>query len=404
MKNFGVTENWFYLYSLLFLIFFINSPMLALLFTILFFSKSIELNYKKMRFWGVVVCSAISFLNLLKIPESDAISYINYIDYLSGLKLNALFDISYKSIKTVEFIFNIYSWVIAQVDSTGLLFNYISVFVIYYLLFLTSINMMERIGIRGSFIALIMLTLFFGLTLSLSGHLIRNYLAMAVLVYIVSLSVSDSFVFNYRYFILLTVPGFIHVSLLVFPILITFICYFQSRFKNIVLVFFLSLSIGFISSLMISVLLELVNGGVSEFDSKIPVLMIVFDSFQCFLFIALIRKNAHLERAINVFTSLICSLVFILALTSSTNLIFYRYYFVFDFLRGIIALILVSRYLNLNSLIGFVVNMLIVVFSILFFCVRVSSSGWDYGSDSLFVLFETPLLGMLERIILIWGL
>ncbi|TQV77030.1 hypothetical protein FLL45_03500 [Aliikangiella marina] len=336
-----------------------------------------------------------TLINLLKVPESDMLVYIDAIREIRGYSFFDVIQFNFVSMRSIEFIFNYYIYFVSFIDTGGFFFSFLSVFIIY-ILFALSLDKVMPLELREKYLIFFSLILF-SITFSLSGHLVRQYLAASVLIYGIA-SFKDSPVKG-GLFILMS--PFVHISVAPFVVLIPLLYKSLSR-KAWVLISVFSVLIALAMTSFVVVLRPYMEIGFVKDDGSIPVFLIVFDAILFFGFVCVrVLKTECFEKTKVVYCFallLVCCLI----VSHEINLIFLRYYFLMDFVRAVFLMYLIYFF---STKIDFsrIVSFLVFTVCCLLFVYRLDSSPWDYGATALEILFLTDVKAYAERIGMVWG-
>ncbi|TOI26967.1 hypothetical protein CGI63_23415, partial [Vibrio parahaemolyticus] len=197
--------------SLFFISIFLFFYPVFFIFFLIFVVSVINFGSNVKRFLGCILIGAFfSLINLIKIPESDMMIYIEALNEIVKSSFYDVFNFSFVSLRSSEFVFNIYLYILSNIDLTGFLFSFLSVFIIYFNLGLTVFNLSYKKDI--DFLVIVFSLFLCFVTFSLSGHLVRQYLAVSFIL----LGVSYIAVNKNRAYILSLASMFIHNSLIPF--------------------------------------------------------------------------------------------------------------------------------------------------------------------------------------------
>ncbi|WP_175546867.1 EpsG family protein [Vibrio vulnificus] len=332
-------------------------------------------------------------INALKLPASDLLVYINAIEVIDGLNVLEVFSFKYVSLRSTEFIFNIYIWIISNFDKTGWLFSFLSVYVIYLNVSIALCNVFSVK--KKELLYLFLGMMLFSLTFTLVGHLVRQYLAGSV--FLLGLSYLNKRDRLGVCFIVLS--SLIHNSLVAFVLTLPFaklILSKESWLRYTILIFILS----FIISAFSHVLMPYMEIGFVKDDGNIPLVLIIFDCFLFILFAWLRVKNDKVTVSTEYIYIFSVILVSCLIFSKDITLVFFRFYFLVDFIRPFIIASL-TFILVRGGLVGIYV-FLNLCLSMFIFAVRFDSSPWDYGSDAFSLLFNNNFIDVVNRYSDVW--
>ena len=343
-------------------------PPLLILFFIIF--ESIIKN--KFLVTRVLLSSYLGFINTNKLLESDLLGYnISY----ENSSLSNILSIG----KEPLYFFSEFIFSNLNLPFSGFLF--FVTFSSYMLLYKASLNFCKKHKLLDSLFLILFIT-FFSNIFTLSAHLIRQFIAMSIIIYAISLE-------NRKTSIFLTFLSFlIHSSALLFiPI------FFKSLDKKLtfkVLVYFflgvflLIQFINFVLTLLADIpffnyFYNRSTSGIDAFTTSES--MGSFSFIFLFLLISLNILNSlkhHRERNNFLFFNIISLFsIFIFVISFFNDLIAYRYlqylivYFPFVFF------LFLSRFKNVQIL--FILKFGIIVFLCFYFFYKIENGVWNYG-------------------------
>lgn len=363
-----------------------------------FFILLISLSNLELKIKNVLGCFFIALffseINILKLPSSDALVYIEAIKEIKKVGFFEVFNFQFVSLRSTEFIFNIYIYLVSLLDDSGWLFSFLSIFIIYFNLSLSLVNIIGSKYKERILIIFVLILLF--VTFSLSGHLVRQYIAISFLL----LGVSYLNASKLRSFTFLMMSIFIHNSLLPFVLFYPIVLWALSKF-GWKLVTIISVFVSFIASNFVYFLRPYMEIGFVKDDGTIPIVLLTFDFLAFVVLIVLKSRKKHFVREIGYLYPLFLLVFSVLILTRDVPLLFLRFYFMIDFLRPVVFSILFfsiapSRYLRLST------TILLSVLSLSVFMIRLDASPWDYGGSSFNLLFFNDVLNYIDRIVSVW--
>lgn len=243
-------------FFLLLIIFFI-SPLLSAItaFLILVFNSKTR---NKVIPCFIFLGAFLGFINTLKTPESDL---IRYLDFYININVNNLFVRG-----TKEPLYGVLNLIINTLtDGSIEMFIVLMSTLCYFFIFISVWKMHMKLNLsRYSFMLSIIIVLFFPNLFSLSNHLLRQFLAGSIIVFVI---IENTFYKNKRYMFLLAAV-LIHTT---------------SFFFSFIYLPFLNKKMTFKRKLTISFLMFLIFSGVYSFltvltnlFSGIPVLGLIF--------------------------------------------------------------------------------------------------------------------------------
>ncbi|ENJ2787445.1 EpsG family protein [Vibrio parahaemolyticus] len=383
--------------SLFFISIFLFFYPVFFIFFLIFVVSVINFGSNVKRFLGCILIGAFfSLINLIKIPESDMMIYIEALNEIVKSSFYDVFNFSFVSLRSSEFVFNIYLYILSNIDLTGFLFSFLSVFIIYFNLGLTVFNLSYKKDI--DFLVIVFSLFLCFVTFSLSGHLVRQYLAVSFIL----LGVSYIAVNKNRAYILSLASMFIHNSL------IPFVLFYPLIYAGTVkygwkLMTFLSLSFSFVASSFVFLIKPYMEIGFVKDDGSIPIVLIVFDAsvFFLFSFFVMNKKECFYVNALKIFPLFIMT-ASVLIITKDVPLLFLRFYFLVDFLRPVALALL---FFSIIPKSGFRYSSLIFIniMSFSIFILRLDSSPWDYGFDGMSLLFFSNVSNFIDRVLYVWS-
>ncbi|GHY51467.1 hypothetical protein VCSRO70_3178 [Vibrio cholerae] len=332
-------------------------------------------------------------INTLKFPASDLLVYINAIEVIDSLNILEVFSFKYVSLRSTEFIFNIYIWIISIFDKTGWLFSFLSVYIVYLNV---SIALCNIFSVRKKELLYLFLgMLLFSLTFTLVGHLVRQYLAGSV--FLLGLSYLNKRDRLGVFFIVLS--SLIHNSLAAFVLTLPFAKLLLSKeawLRYTILIFIFS----YIISSFSHVLMPYMEIGFVKDDGDIPLVLIIFDCFLFILFAWLRIKNNKVVISTEYIYIFAVILVSCLIVSKDIMLVFFRFYFLVDFIRPFVIASL-TVVLVRSGLVGIYI-FLTLCLSMFIFAIRFDSSPWDYGGDAFSLLFNNDFIDVVNRYSDVW--
>jgi len=342
------------------------------------------LGYRQFFFTALSISSLFAVINILKLHESDLHAYIKYFYLLKELNFAQASDFVFLNIRYTEVFFRMYVWLLSQVFTTAVVFVVLSTVIIYFSNVFFALNYSRKVtnsekseGWLFLFLAMVWCC-FVGITFSLTGHVIRQYLGVSVFVF--------GFLFllqgrMYAGWVILLLSGLVHNAMfLLVPILIASLL--MSKYLKSLIVTISILLIAYLLSGFVNLISDLAPGMLNRGEAENSGMMIVLDVVLVILFRIAYRKDMKKKEIIqfNAFVVLYSSF---LILFHGEALIFLRYYFIFDIIRSIIGVLLLRK-LNKDGIA--LISSPLVFFSIGFFMYRYSNSPWDYGFNGASII------------------
>lgn len=372
------------MFTLLFLVLLI-SPFLANLLS-LFFLKNVYKNDLKSKAIFLILGLCIGFINTLKVPESDLLNYIDYFNLSANYnffdyiilqnKAYVYFSLNYISYYLLGGNFNIFI----------ILYTGISYFFIF-----SAIRLLDKKLKLGyhSYLLAIIITVFFPNIFSISAHLMRQFLAISIIIFFIIKNIFDGDKKSVIYFF---IASLIHSSSLFFIIL-----FFPGLNKKISLLKgFLFLTFTFIFFYSISNYsnffqsIPILGYAINRFLNKenaiwetgnLSILIFVFQFFILLVFYLGILKNKIIRdyRVNKLFYITFFLVIFIIANYNNTEIAlrfnFYIYFLLpisFYFIFGLLKINRVN-YLTLFN------GIIFIVFFTWFF-IDLINGRWEYNS------------------------
>jgi hypothetical protein len=198
------------------LLFHIITPFLSVIFYLSYIIFSRTLKKEKFIVLFILLASFLSLINSTKTPESDLLAYQEL--YLSSVDKNFIEYFHY--IKDVNYlkepIFPILNFLISLfIGDKFNLYLYLLSFSIYYIQFKAIHIYYEKVNNNGLHIIFsVVLLAFFNEYFSLTMHLLRQTLALSILIY----CIIDKFVNNKNHLLLLCIAIMIHTTSFMFAL------------------------------------------------------------------------------------------------------------------------------------------------------------------------------------------
>lgn len=328
-------------------------------------------------------------ISAMKFPESDLLVYVEAISIISNKGFLDVLSFKYVSLRSTEFIFNYYIWLISFIDESGWLFSFLSTYIIYLNVSLSLCNIFTVK--KNETLYLIVAMLLFSITFSLVGHLVRQYLAASFL--LLGISYLDS---RKKLGVSLLVSSiFIHSSMFLFVLAFPFVRTLLST-RLWAIYTFLLLFLAAIIGLFSSYLMPYMEVAFAINDGSIPIPLIFFDVSLFSLFFYFKIKSFCIDKRIVNIYCLSVLLICCLLVSREISLLFFRFYFIADFIRPFLIIFLSTAILNKNILKSLFIYVALI-FSFLIFIIRFESNPWDYGVGAFSFLFDSTILDILDR-------
>ncbi|WP_237134317.1 EpsG family protein [Pseudohongiella sp. O18] len=378
------------------------SPLLSL-FSLATVATVKTVGYRTVDLTVLIASVAIALLNTTKVPESDLYNYLLFYEQATSVSMD-----EYLSARDYrDPFFHWLSFIIARVSNAN---HLIYVFVITFVVFLFFLKAVENIGRSSGLSASIVLILviaaaFFGPSVSLSGHLLRQMLAGSLVCYFIStLDNTQPSKFNWVYLLLSVLT---HISVfLFFPILVARIYQgskYSKYFNAGALLLFVSFSVFLFSSAGRTVLSDAAFIGVlvarsSSLDGadiqalSLLSLLIIFATFMISVFIVLLKMKGKLTGPLPTIGSTLSlyliSFVLITYLLGGNEISSRYFFFVYMLMLALLPL----------ALVGFknkrIVALTVLLLSLASFYISVIDGVWQYDGLWLSLVFPIGLLGI----------
>ena len=337
-----------------------------------------------------------SLLTSTKFPESDLLLYLEIYEDLGRQALADVFSYAVLSIRVTEVAYSIYSYLISTISGgSAFAFVFLTSFLIY--LFVVLIAYFAFVGGAGlsaryahdrsplltknpyayAFLAAMALASFVAITFSLSGHLVRQYLAGSVLFFGFAV-----LIFSERRWvigsILILLAPLIHNSAAI-PAVITilvFVLRHRRAFLWPTLVLFAFL--GYYGVTFIPGYDSVVSEATQAADEgAIHPVIVAADVALVVLALGLNSAHPHLQSKRQLSLILWACVLFasFLVLVSGVSLLFLRFYFYVEFFRVLLIGFIFGRYART---VGPTAVLVAGSFSLLYFSLRFNFSAWDY--------------------------
>ncbi|MCH7414627.1 EpsG family protein [Belliella sp. R4-6] len=374
-----------------FLFLFLISPLSSWLFISL---KVVFGNFKNhdIKSFVFISCCILSFINTLKVPESDLINYVD--------DFNSIFDygfIEYLILKGKEPLFYASNYIIFHL-SNGSEFFFIFIYsFISYIFILNSLCLLQKLMKFDDyflFFGLLILMLFPNL-FSISAHLIRQFLASSmillalmryvaikkspfVLLVAASLTHSTSLVFFLMYLPLMSkeikVKNYFNLLLIVFIIYMLFNIFFDK-------IIALFSSVPFVNY----IILRMANKGQGIELESIGYLGLLLFLLNILLFLVVLKRYKY--NGLNLIFNLILFLtVFVLLNYQNTELAL-RFGFYLYFFFPISLYLFVGTVSFFNKKLLFNISLLFIIIFEVWFIFKLFYGTWEYRNLEYLILY-----------------
>lgn len=354
---------------------FLRVPLLTMLFMLLLLIY-VPVENKKIKYYFVAsgFITFISAVNILKIPESDQLNYINALRDISALGLRDVIGFSSIGVSQTEPMFSIYLKMVSIIDSSGMLLMALSTFIIYGASSMAVKNIHSMIKLRSESYAYFYLisALFLFITFTLTSQLIRQYLAFSIFFSGLSFLLINRGMIGW-WSMLLSILIHNSAGLLFIAIIITCVCLRISRRYGNLMLIFCSVIMGMAIRIMAS---KYGLDGAFRVEQGIPVSLMVIDAI-IFVGFLLLSKRLMNENHRNHIMAFSFFILFVLIVLYPFPLLFMRYYFVIDFLRifwGAVFLYIVYEKIRFLA-----PSLFVLAIAICLFTMRAHFSTWSYS-------------------------
>jgi len=342
------------------------------------------LGYRKFIFTALSVSSLFAVINILKLQESDLHAYIKYFYLLKDLSFFQASDFVFLNIRYTEVVFRMYVWLLSQIFTTAVAFVVLSTVIIYFSNIFFTLSFSRRVAnnVKSEGWLFLLLSMvwccFVGITFSLTGHVIRQYLGVSVF------ALGLLFLMQGRMYVgwlILLLSGLVHNALfLLVPIFIMSLL--MSKYLKGLVVTISILLISYSLSGYVNLLGGLAPNILNRGEAENSGMMIILDVVLVVLFRIVYRKDMK-KKEVAQFNAFVILYSSFLILFHGESLIFLRYYFIFDIIRSVIGVLLILK-LNKDGVI--LISSPLILFSIGFFMFRYSNSPWDYGFNGVSII------------------
>lgn len=353
---------------------------------------------------ALAIAVVMAVLNTAKLPESDLAWYILLYNEAAKLPLtDAIFNASL-SVRSSEFVYNTYVYSLAALSNrSSAAFVFISTFLIYFLAnyaaLLYSSHAAEKHEQTDDTVLLLLSTSFVFLTFSLSGHLIRQYLAASMAVVGFALFHRNRTISH----LVLATAVFTHNSsvALVLPMLAGLHGGYVFRLALIVCGTLALIILG-AGIPAITALETLTSAAATMDDGSIPKAIITFDCLLLALTAWLVwhrpkdvRQAKHDPHHALLRFGLLWLLTMLAA--SAVHFIFFRFYFYIEVLRPLLFATIISHTSQSIQSRRNVFLTTTLLISLAYFFARASTTVWNYGY-SLPILPFKNIFDLFERL------
>ncbi|MBU3615523.1 EpsG family protein [Polynucleobacter sp. Latsch14-2] len=362
------------------------SPIFSIGFLFIFFAKY-KLNRTNKFIVLLLISSALGLINASKQPISDLLNYYNWY-----IEFNAIDITDYFKIRPIDPVFYLPTAIASHIFN-----GYPPTFSFFWTVFTYLLLSYSIIGIgaanslgQKSTVGLLFFGIAVGYSFPLSGHLVRQYASMSLLIFSISLLLQD----NKKYSYIFIFSALTHFSSLIFaPAFFISKKEFFNKNNQIAIILILSIIFYIIGSYN---LLEIINsmglnGGTfinnmaersslyseiegSNINAALFFLYVIFFIFFIFTY-AVKNGNDKIGFKILIFLSFY---FLVLIITRNSGLLFDRYFFYGPVILIILMAYLFSKYIYTEIL----YIPLLVISSIIYFFRILSGSEFNYINNS----------------------
>lgn len=354
------------------------------------------------RWMTVCFCSILALISLTKIPESDLANYIYLIKEYVGLSLQQALVHDSISIKKTEVFYNLSTYIYSQlIGDHAAIYVFSVIFFTFFLASTISQHVYRYVAqwygrstgfapIKISFAeaAALAAALMICITFSLAGHLLRQYAANAMffmglisymrgkgngalLLILLSCATHNS----------LVVPALLFVAAMVIARLPRYMA---------LLLYFLGLVVAAVLSFKIEGLLGDVLKIALADQGDIPPVLIIGDlCLGVMVFLMVAPKGAMRNPEYYRLRSIIYLYLFFwmaLLAVSKIEFIFFRFYFLNDFVRVVMLSALIGRF---HKQIGPGLALTFMMVSLGYFIFKFDTSPWHYSNSMPNMMFDS---------------
>lgn len=356
-----------------------------------------------------------SLLNSTKYPESDLLYYLEIYDDLGLESLSNVFSYTALSLRGTEAVYSLYSYLVAMISGRSKIAYVVITSLLIYLFamlaiclaFLHTIQRDSHDRLKGSallikapyvtgFLVATTLGTFVAITFSLSGHLIRQYLAASVLLLGLALLL---FTEKRRAtgITLIAIAPFIHNSSAIMSVVSVAVYIFKNNRlalwcivggSILIIAYGIDSLSGFdfaVNEMVLSMDEGTVHPAIMATDLALLMLAIWLNSTE---------SDPRAKQRMNVILWSVGIFALFLIFVRQIPFYFLRYYFYVEVFRVLIIGCICGRY---AKAIGPAILTSVGLLSLVYFTVRFNASPWDYVTSMPAALF-TDIHSMAERI------
>ena len=136
---------------------------------------------------SIIIFSMIfATINVFKVPQSDLLNYTNYYNLMSNSSIHDALNLNYLNIRHSEVLFKSYVWILSHISEYSWSFVFVSTIIIYFVITYFSLNFCGfyindfKYNNSSTLLFCIIWCCFIGITFSITAHVTRQYLGIAV--------------------------------------------------------------------------------------------------------------------------------------------------------------------------------------------------------------------------------
>lgn len=356
-------------------------------------------------FATIFLSAILALLNTTKAIEGDLIGYNNLLIELRILPLSDLSSFKFITFDFSEPVFLTIAYLCANLFLSVKFFIFMTSFMIFIffihsqLLFIKTLQkkhwfMYSNNSKYFSFIV-VLCTALFSISFVMTGHLVKQYLAMGIMAYSISLYFQSS---RYKSFLWGGVGVAVHNSMLSLAIslfVLDLILKLVSKPRHLVILSMVFITLALLSKTLIMLMIP--SLGLLQDDGGIPYSLYLLDFFILLLFIFTVIVTRTDFKLISQLLILITIHGALLILVGDIGLLALRVYFTYDVFRAFILtylFFLIISNLKFKTTTLIPISILAPPLLISYFLFRVIGSEWNYSlnSEQFYLLTITDLL------------
>jgi hypothetical protein len=356
-------------------------------------------------FATIFLSAILALLNTTKLIEGDIIGYNSLLIELRTLTLSELPSFKFITFDFSEPVFLTIAYLCANLFSSVKFFIFMTSFMMFIffihsqLIFIKTLQkkhwfMYSNNSKYFSFIV-VLCTSFFSITFVMTGHLVKQYLAMGIVAYSISLYFQSS---RYKSFVWGMVGVAVHnsmLSIVVSLFVLDLILKLVSKPRHLAIWSMVVITLALLSK--IQIMLMIPSLGLLQDDGGIPYSLYLLDFLILLLFIFAVIVTRTDFKLISQLLILIMIHGALLILVGDIGLLSLRVYFTYDVFRAFILtylFFLIISNLKCKTPTLILISILGPPLLIAYFLFRVFGSQWHYSlnSEQFYLLTITDLL------------